>query len=142
MTFLSGTFYLVERLPEPFRSVSHYNPFFYMIAGFRYGFIGGRRIAASRSAQCSWASSWLCGAGLLAAFRSGWRLKPTRARAARVDSPQRRVENSASSVPAARAAGDVRLWRSPPDRAPKTDHLMGVYNRAPLAFERGEGARL
>lgn len=40
MTFLSGTFYLVDRLPEPFRTVSHYNPFFYMIDGFRYGFIG------------------------------------------------------------------------------------------------------
>jgi ABC-2 type transport system permease protein len=40
MTFLSGTFYLVERLPEPFRTASHYNPFFYMIDGFRYGFIG------------------------------------------------------------------------------------------------------
>ena len=40
MTFLSGTFYLVSRLPEPFRTVSHYNPFFYLIAGFRYGFIG------------------------------------------------------------------------------------------------------
>jgi ABC-2 type transport system permease protein len=40
MTFLSGTFYLVDRLPEPFRAISHYNPFFYMIDGFRYGFIG------------------------------------------------------------------------------------------------------
>jgi ABC-2 type transport system permease protein len=40
MTFLSGTFYLVERLPEPFRTASHYNPFFYLIDGFRYGFIG------------------------------------------------------------------------------------------------------
>ena len=40
MTFLSGTFYLVSRLPEPFRSVSQYNPFFYLIAGFRYGFTG------------------------------------------------------------------------------------------------------
>jgi ABC-2 type transport system permease protein len=30
----------VDRLPEPFRTVSHYNPFFYMIDGFRYGFIG------------------------------------------------------------------------------------------------------
>jgi ABC-2 type transport system permease protein len=39
-TFLSGTFYLVERLPEPFRTASHYNPFFYLIDGFRYGFIG------------------------------------------------------------------------------------------------------
>jgi ABC-2 type transport system permease protein len=40
MTFLSGTFYLVERLPEPFRTASHYNPFFYLIDGFRYGFTG------------------------------------------------------------------------------------------------------
>ena len=40
MTFLSGTFYLVSRLPEPFRTASHYNPFFYLISGFRYGFIG------------------------------------------------------------------------------------------------------
>jgi ABC-2 type transport system permease protein len=40
MTFLSGTFYLVERLPEPFRTFSHFNPFFYLIDGFRYGFLG------------------------------------------------------------------------------------------------------
>ncbi|MEO8811368.1 MAG: ABC transporter permease [Caulobacteraceae bacterium] len=40
MTFLSGTFYLVSRLPEPFRTASKYNPFFYLISGFRYGFIG------------------------------------------------------------------------------------------------------
>jgi ABC-2 type transport system permease protein len=40
MTFLSGTFYLVKNLPEPFRTISHYNPFFYLIAGFRYGFTG------------------------------------------------------------------------------------------------------
>src|SRR5580692_3548921 len=40
MTFLSGTFYLVTRLPEPFRTISQYNPFFYLIAGFRYGFTG------------------------------------------------------------------------------------------------------
>ena len=40
LTFLSGTFYTVDRLPEPFRSISHFNPFFYLIDGFRYGFIG------------------------------------------------------------------------------------------------------
>src|SRR5690606_16015060 len=40
MTFLSGAFYLVERLPEPFATISHFNPFFYLIDGFRYGFIG------------------------------------------------------------------------------------------------------
>ena len=40
MTFLSGTFYLIDRLPEPFRTFSKYNPIFYLIDGFRYGFIG------------------------------------------------------------------------------------------------------
>jgi ABC-2 type transport system permease protein len=40
MTFLSGTFYTVTRLPGPFQAISHFNPFFYLIDGFRYGFIG------------------------------------------------------------------------------------------------------
>jgi ABC-2 type transport system permease protein len=40
MTFLSGTFYMVTSLPEPFRTISQFNPFFYLIAGFRYGFTG------------------------------------------------------------------------------------------------------
>lgn len=40
LTFLSGTFYSIESLPEPFRTLAHFNPFFHMIDGFRYGFIG------------------------------------------------------------------------------------------------------
>ena len=40
LAFLSGTFYSVERLPEPWFTVSQLNPFFYMIDGFRYAFIG------------------------------------------------------------------------------------------------------
>jgi ABC-2 type transport system permease protein len=39
-SFLSGTFYSIERLPENVRFIAHLNPFFYMIDGFRYGFIG------------------------------------------------------------------------------------------------------
>ncbi|MDX1737506.1 MAG: ABC transporter permease [Alphaproteobacteria bacterium] len=39
-SFLSGTFYSIERLPEPFLTLAQFNPFFYMIDGFRYGFIG------------------------------------------------------------------------------------------------------
>ena len=37
-TFLSGVFYSVQGLPPFWRTVSHFNPFFYMIDGFRYGF--------------------------------------------------------------------------------------------------------
>ena len=39
-TFLSGTFYTADKLPEAWRFLAHLNPFFYMIDGFRYGFIG------------------------------------------------------------------------------------------------------
>lgn len=40
LTFLSGTFYSITQLPGVWQSVALYNPFFYMIDGFRYGFIG------------------------------------------------------------------------------------------------------
>ena len=40
LSFLSGTFYSIERLPEILQIVSKANPFFYMIDGFRYSFIG------------------------------------------------------------------------------------------------------
>ncbi|SDW22431.1 ABC-2 type transport system permease protein [Variovorax sp. YR634] len=40
MTFLSGVFYSIGSLPPFWQSVSHLNPFFYMIDGFRYGFFG------------------------------------------------------------------------------------------------------
>ncbi|BDU53998.1 transport permease protein [Limnohabitans sp. INBF002] len=40
MTFLSGVFYSIHSLPSFWQSVSHLNPFFYMIDGFRFGFFG------------------------------------------------------------------------------------------------------
>jgi ABC-2 type transport system permease protein len=40
MTFLSGVFYSIGSLPPFWQAVSHLNPFFYMIDGFRYGFFG------------------------------------------------------------------------------------------------------
>jgi ABC-2 type transport system permease protein len=40
LSFLSGTFYSIDRLPEAFHFVANFNPFFYMIDGFRAGFIG------------------------------------------------------------------------------------------------------
>ncbi len=40
MTFLSGVFYSIQSLPPFWQQVSHLNPFFYMIDGFRYGFFG------------------------------------------------------------------------------------------------------
>jgi len=49
LTFLSGVFYSIRTLPRFWQAVSHLNPFFYMIDGFRYGFFG-----------LSDASPWLC----------------------------------------------------------------------------------
>ena len=40
LSFLSGTFYSIEKLPDFLRILSNYNPFFHMIDGFRYSFIG------------------------------------------------------------------------------------------------------
>ena len=40
LTFLSGTFYTIDRLPPWAQFMAHYNPFFYNIDGFRYGFLG------------------------------------------------------------------------------------------------------
>lgn len=40
LTFLSGTFYSTNSLPEFWQKISHFNPFFYMIDGFRYGLTG------------------------------------------------------------------------------------------------------
>jgi ABC-2 type transport system permease protein len=40
LSFLSGVFYSIHSLPEFWQKVSHLNPFFYMIDGFRYGFFG------------------------------------------------------------------------------------------------------
>ena len=40
LSFLSGTFYSIERLPDLWGKISQFNPFFYMIDGVRYGFIG------------------------------------------------------------------------------------------------------
>ena len=40
LSFLSGTFYSIERLPAILKNISEFNPFFYIIDGFRYGFLG------------------------------------------------------------------------------------------------------
>ena len=40
LSFLSGVFYSIDKLPKLFQTISYINPFFYMIDGFRYGFLG------------------------------------------------------------------------------------------------------
>tara|TARA_Y100000590_G_scaffold416472_1_gene515230 strand:- start:316 stop:1128 length:813 start_codon:yes stop_codon:yes gene_type:complete len=40
LSFLSGTFYSIDKLPKILKNISEFNPFFYIIDGFRYGFLG------------------------------------------------------------------------------------------------------
>ncbi len=75
MTFLSGTFYLVEKLPEPFRTFSHFNPIFYLIDGFRYGFIGRAEgnlgVGVALTGVLVLTLGWIC----LWMFRTGYKIK-------------------------------------------------------------------
>ena len=58
MTFLSGVFYSIQSLPSAWQKISHLNPFFYMIDGFRYGFFG-------QSDVSPWVSFSVLGSALL-----------------------------------------------------------------------------
>ena len=51
LSFLSGTFYSIKILPEFIQNLSFFNPFFYMIDGFRYGFIGSSDVNIMMSIQ-------------------------------------------------------------------------------------------
>ncbi len=75
MTFLSGAFYLVENLPEPFAAISHWNPFFYLIDGFRYGFIGQAEGNLMIGVVMSAALTLVMAVACWLVFKSGWRLK-------------------------------------------------------------------
>lgn len=75
LTMLSGTFYPISRLGEPAVSISHFNPFFHLIDGFRYGFTGhaeGNLLAGALYTLALTAA--LCTA-CWALFRSGYKLK-------------------------------------------------------------------
>jgi ABC-2 type transport system permease protein len=75
LTMLSGVFYSIHTLPAFWQGVSHYNPVFYMIDGFRYGFFGVSDVAPELSlavvVACFAAISWLT----LALLRRGWKLR-------------------------------------------------------------------
>ncbi|WP_421792723.1 ABC transporter permease [Hyphobacterium sp.] len=75
LTFLSGTFYSISVLPEPFFTLSHFNPFFYMIDGFRYGFTGHADGSILIGAIVLIALNLVMLAASYAVLRSGWRLK-------------------------------------------------------------------
>ena len=75
MTFLSGVFYSVHSLTDFWRSVSHLNPFFYMIDGFRHGFFGVSDVSPWLSfAVVALSLLLICGL-CLQLLRSGYKLR-------------------------------------------------------------------
>ncbi len=75
MTFLSGVFYSIHSLPDFWQSASHLNPFFYMIDGFRYGFLGHSDVSPWLSLSLV-ATAWLAvSAVALHLLRMGYKIR-------------------------------------------------------------------
>jgi ABC-2 type transport system permease protein len=75
MTFLSGVFYSVQSLPDFWKGVSHLNPFFYMIDGFRRGFFGASDVSPWLSLAVVGGSFVIVSATALRLLKSGYKLR-------------------------------------------------------------------
>ncbi|HVI99790.1 MAG TPA: ABC transporter permease [Sphingomonas sp.] len=75
LALLSGTFYSVDRLAPAFRTISHLNPFFYIISGFRYGFLGVADSPIVLGSVLALAINVVLGVLCYALLRRGWKLK-------------------------------------------------------------------
>ncbi len=75
LTFLGGAFYTINMLPEPWRTVSLFNPIVYLISGFRWSFFGKGDVAIEVSLIALAAFLAVCLAVVAWIFRTGWRLK-------------------------------------------------------------------
>ncbi|WP_313950827.1 ABC transporter permease [Accumulibacter sp.] len=75
LTMLSGVFYSIHSLPEFWQRVSRFNPVFYMIDGFRFGFFGVSDVAPGVSLAVVATSFLLVSAATLALLGSGYKLR-------------------------------------------------------------------
>jgi len=75
LAFLSGTFYSIERLPDTWQLVAYLNPFFYMIDGFRYGFIGHADGSLGVGLAVMTVANVVLAFAVWRAFAIGWKLK-------------------------------------------------------------------
>jgi ABC-2 type transport system permease protein len=75
LTMLSGVFYSIHTLPAFWQGVSHYNPVFYMIDGFRYGFFGVSDVAPELSLAVVIACFAIVSGLTLGLLRRGWKLR-------------------------------------------------------------------
>ena len=75
MTFLSGVFYSIHSLPPFWQTLSHFNPFFYMIDGFRYGFFGVSDVSPWLSLAVVGSCTVLISATALHLLRIGFKIR-------------------------------------------------------------------
>lgn len=80
LSLLSGTFYVIDNLSPAFQAFSRFNPFFYVISGFRFGFLGQSDIGSTNQAVLSAAIglgvlNFVLAYGSYRLFKSGWKLK-------------------------------------------------------------------
>ncbi|MDE1942362.1 MAG: ABC transporter permease [Betaproteobacteria bacterium] len=75
LTFLSGAFYTLHSLPPFWAALSRFNPFFYAIDGFRYGFLGSSDVSPWQSLLIVGGTCFALSWTTLALLRKGWRLR-------------------------------------------------------------------
>ena len=75
LTFLSGVFYSIHTLPPFWQALSHFNPIFYMIDGFRYGFFGLADVEPFVSLAIVASAAIVLALLTLALLASGWKLR-------------------------------------------------------------------
>ena len=75
MTFVSGVFYSIHSLPPFWQTLSHLNPFFYMIDGFRYGFFGASDVSPWLSLAVVGSCTVLISATALHLLRIGFKIR-------------------------------------------------------------------
>jgi len=75
LTFLSGVFYSIHSLPPFWQALSHVNPFFYMIDGFRYGFFGLSDAPPALSLAIVSTCALILSLATLLLLRRGWKLR-------------------------------------------------------------------
>jgi ABC-2 type transport system permease protein len=75
LVFLGGVFYSIDMLPQPWNTLSHFNPLFYMVNGLRYGVLGVEDASPLLSLLLTAALAALAFALAVWLFRTGWRIK-------------------------------------------------------------------
>jgi ABC-2 type transport system permease protein len=75
LTFLGGSFYSIDLLPEFWRQVTLFNPVVYLVNGFRWSFYGVADVNVGVSLAMTAVFLAVCAAGVAWVFKTGWRLK-------------------------------------------------------------------